>query len=84
MSSFTDGPSERKVQLTGGTTYTVSLPKEWADEHDVSVGTRLHIYPHCDRSLVVRSVRNGSNRLGRDGCEPPSTTITSSNYSPWV
>jgi phosphate uptake regulator len=65
MSSSTDGPSERKVQLTGGSTYTVSLPKAWAEANGVSVGTRLSLYPHRDRSLVVRPVDDGGESLGR-------------------
>ena len=65
MSSFIDGPSERKVQLTGGSTYTVSLPKEWADDNDVAVGTRLYLYPHRDRSLVVRPVDDDGDYLER-------------------
>jgi phosphate uptake regulator len=28
----------RKVQVTGGNTYTISIPKEWADEHGVTAG----------------------------------------------
>lgn len=31
----------RKVQLTGGSTYTVSLPKDWANRNDVDVGAEL-------------------------------------------
>lgn len=65
MSSFTDGPSERKVQLTGGSTYTVSIPKGWAEANGVEVGTRLSIYPHRDRSLVVRPVDDDGDGLGR-------------------
>lgn len=65
MNSSTDGPSERKVQLTGGSTYTVSLPKGWANEHGVDVGTRLYLYPHRDRSLVVRPVDGDGGGLGR-------------------
>jgi len=66
MRSSTDGPTERKVQLTGGSTYTVSLPKAWADENDVAVGTRLHLYPHRERSLVVRPVDEDGRGLGRE------------------
>lgn len=65
MNSFTDGSTERKVQLTGGTTYTVSLPKNWADENDVNVGTRLSLYPHRDRSLVVRPAADDGDGLGQ-------------------
>lgn len=28
----------RKVQVTGGKTYTISIPKKWADEHGVTAG----------------------------------------------
>lgn len=65
MHSSTDGPTERKVQLTGGSTYTVSLPKGWAEDNDVAVGTRLSLYPHRDRSLVVRPVDDDGEYLGR-------------------
>jgi phosphate uptake regulator len=42
----------RKVQVTGGSTYTVSLPKTWATENEVSSGTTVEIYAE-DESLVV-------------------------------
>lgn len=65
MSEPAHGPTERKVQLTGGSSYTVSLPKAWAEHHDVGVGTRLTLYPHRDRSLVVRPVEDDAG-LGRE------------------
>ena len=45
----------RKVQLAGGSTYTVSLPKQWASEHHIEAGDQLCLYPHRDGSLEVRS-----------------------------
>ena len=45
----------RKVQLAGGSTYTVSLPKRWAAEHDIEAGRRLCLYPNDDGSLVVQA-----------------------------
>jgi phosphate uptake regulator len=45
----------RKIQLTGGSTYTVSLPKEWACAHDLEAGTQVDLFPHIDGSLVVRA-----------------------------
>lgn len=45
----------RKVQLAGGSTYTVSLPKRWADEHGIEAGRKLHLYPDGDASLIVRA-----------------------------
>ncbi|TYT62689.1 phosphate uptake regulator PhoU [Natrialba swarupiae] len=43
----------RKVQVTGGSTYTVSLPKTWATENDVSSGTTVEIYTEDDTLLVT-------------------------------
>ena len=45
----------RKVQLTGGSTYTISLPKQWAEEHSIEAGRRLYLHPNGDASLVVRA-----------------------------
>ncbi|WP_336337178.1 PhoU domain-containing protein [Haloarcula brevis] len=42
----------RKVQLTGGSTYTVSLPKEWATENDVASGSIVEFYAEDDLLLV--------------------------------
>jgi phosphate uptake regulator len=43
----------RKVQLSGGTTYTVSLPKSWATEHGIASGSELTLHPNDDGSLLV-------------------------------
>lgn len=52
----------RKLQEVGGGTYTVSIPKEWADEHQFEAGRRVHLYTHADGSIVVRSgERDGGN-----------------------
>jgi phosphate uptake regulator len=45
----------RKIQLTGGSTYTVSLPKEWASDHEIEAGTQVDLFPHIDGSLVLRA-----------------------------
>jgi phosphate uptake regulator len=42
----------RKVQVTGGSTFTVSLPKEWARENDVGAGDRVEFFSG-DGSLVM-------------------------------
>lgn len=44
----------RKVQLAGTSTFTVSLPKDWATEQGLEPGTLVHLYPHLDGSLVLR------------------------------
>jgi phosphate uptake regulator len=43
----------RKVQVTGGSTYTVSLPKEWATENDVSSGTNVEFHSEQDLLLLT-------------------------------
>jgi phosphate uptake regulator len=45
----------RKVQLAGGSTYTVSLPKQWAEEHGIEAGRQLYLAPNGDASLIVRA-----------------------------
>jgi phosphate uptake regulator len=41
----------RKVQVTGGSTYTVSLPKDWATDNDVSAGSVVEF--HDEEDLLV-------------------------------
>ena len=43
----------RKVQVTGGSTYTVSLPKTWATENGVSAGSVVEFYPEDDALLLT-------------------------------
>jgi len=65
----------RKLQQVGGGTYTVSIPKEWADEHALEAGMELHLYSHADGSIVVRTTeRDGGDlaavTVGVDGDRP--------------
>ncbi|MFW6448586.1 MAG: PhoU domain-containing protein [Halobacteriota archaeon] len=43
----------RKVQLTGGSTFTVSLPKGWAERNGVGAGTELGFLDAGDRLTVT-------------------------------
>jgi phosphate uptake regulator len=43
----------RKVQVTGGSTYTVSIPKEWATENGVSAGSEVEFYPEGDSLFLT-------------------------------
>ena len=43
----------RKVQVTGGSTYTVSLPKDWATENGVSGGSVVEFHPEEDALLLT-------------------------------
>jgi len=66
MTRTTDdgGPIERKVQVTGGSTYTVSIPKAWATARDIASGSPVHLYPFDDR-LVVAEADDGGARCAR-------------------
>jgi phosphate uptake regulator len=43
----------RKVQVTGGSTYTVSIPKDWATDNDVSAGSKVAFYPEGDSLFMT-------------------------------
>ncbi|QZX98506.1 phosphate uptake regulator PhoU [Halobaculum rubrum] len=43
----------RKVQVTGGSTYTVSIPKEWATDNGVSAGTEVEFHPEGDSLFLT-------------------------------
>jgi len=45
----------RKVQLSGGTTYTISLPKRWAQEHRIDAGSVLALHPNGDGSILIET-----------------------------
>jgi phosphate uptake regulator len=50
---------ERKVQLTGGSTYTVSLPKEWAGAQGIEPGTAVTLHIKGDQLVMTRGQQNG-------------------------
>ncbi|ACV11097.1 phosphate uptake regulator, PhoU [Halorhabdus utahensis DSM 12940] len=50
----------RKVQVTGGSTYTVSLPKEWATENDVSAGSVVEF--HSEEDMLLLSPQDDRER----------------------
>ncbi|MFB6143422.1 MAG: PhoU domain-containing protein, partial [Halorientalis sp.] len=43
----------RKVQVTGGSTYTVSLPKDWATANDVSAGSVVEFHAEGESLLLT-------------------------------
>jgi len=52
----------RKVQVTGGSTYTVSLPKEWATENDVSAGRVVEFHSEDDLLLMTPQNEEGHTK----------------------
>jgi len=51
----------RKVQVTGGSTYTVSIPKKWATANDVSAGSIVEF--HSEQDLLLLSPRSKEDRV---------------------
>lgn len=51
----------RKAQLTGGSTFTVSLPKEWARANDLEAGTVLSLLGREDGSLIIEPETSGDS-----------------------
>lgn len=45
----------RKIQCVGGGTYTVSLPKEWAESQDIAAGDTINLHTHIDGVLVIQA-----------------------------
>jgi phosphate uptake regulator len=43
----------RKVQVTGGSTFTVSIPKDWARDNDVAAGDRVEFHPDDETLLLT-------------------------------
>jgi phosphate uptake regulator len=54
----------RKVQVTGGSTFTVSIPKEWATDNGVNAGSEVEFYPDGD-SLFMTPLRDDERTEGR-------------------
>src|SRR5438128_10871384 len=55
----------RKLQMTGGASYTVSLPKDWVKEQGLKVGDVVAIMPRSDSSLTLiphEKIPTGKNR----------------------
>lgn len=62
----------RKVQLTGGSTFTVSIPKEWAREHEITAGEEVAFHPDNGSLLMTPVSTSGPTRgvmdiAGREG-----------------
>ncbi len=65
----------RKVQITGGATYIISLPKSWAMEKNLSPGDSLTLAPRSDGTIVISSERDfekkvNTKQLDLNGYDP--------------
>lgn len=57
-----DEPIVRKVQLAGGSTFTVSLPKGWARSQSLEPGSKLRLYALEDRVVVAPESHRPTDR----------------------
>ena len=55
----------RKVQVIGGSTFTVSLPKKWAVEQKLKHGDNMYLWPQLDGSMVLRTEGSREAEPGR-------------------
>ena len=46
-------PDVRRIQKTGRNTFIVSLPKKWADRHNVKAGTLAYVTENDDGALRI-------------------------------
>jgi phosphate uptake regulator len=71
----------RKVQVTGGSTYTVSLPKEWATDNGIRGGSVVEFHPEEDALLLTpqreeEKVEGNLDITGLDGDELMRAVVT--------
>jgi phosphate transport system protein len=62
----------RKVQLTGGSTFTISIPKGWARDHDIGAGDEVVFHPDNGSLLLTPASTDEPTRgqldiSGREG-----------------
>ncbi|TFG03784.1 MAG: phosphate uptake regulator PhoU [Promethearchaeota archaeon] len=53
----------RKVQQTGGSSYIVSLPKEWIDRHGIQAKDTIGILPQPDGNLMITPYINSQQYI---------------------
>ncbi|PNW26711.1 UNVERIFIED_CONTAM: histidine kinase [Euhalothece sp. KZN 001] len=58
----------RKVQVTGGSTFTVSIPKQWATAHGVEAGSEIEFYTEGESLSLTpaRTTEEAEGSLGID------------------
>jgi phosphate uptake regulator len=54
---------KRKIQLTGGSTFTISLPIKWAREVGVRQGDELSLIQRGDNSLVLTPLKEKEEQI---------------------
>mgnify|MGYP000625061538 CR=1 FL=1 len=52
----------RKIQFVGGSTYTISLPKEWIKKNNLKERTPVTLYENNDRTLIISPQVNNNEK----------------------
>jgi phosphate uptake regulator len=63
--------SERSVQLVGGSTYIVSLPKDWAQRHKIGARSKVLVVETPSGSLVISPVLKKPRKIEIDVKDDP-------------
>ena len=66
---------ERTVQLTGGSTYTVSLPKEWAQGQQIEPGVAVALHPRGERLVVTSKETDGVRQVRMSAADHDADTL---------
>ena len=53
----------RKIQLVAGTTYTVSLPKEWVKKNHLKEKNEIALYEKNDETLVISAQLSENEKM---------------------
>jgi phosphate uptake regulator len=53
LQSLEDTKQTRRIQISGGSTYTISLPKKWIDELGIKNGDNMTIVKNANRSMTL-------------------------------
>jgi phosphate uptake regulator len=53
LQSLEDTKQTRRIQISGGSTYTISLPKKWIDELGIKNGDNMTIIKNANRSMTI-------------------------------
>ncbi|HII03604.1 MAG TPA: AbrB/MazE/SpoVT family DNA-binding domain-containing protein, partial [Candidatus Nitrosotenuis sp.] len=50
-----DTKQTRRIQISGGSTYTISLPKKWVDELGIKNGDNMTVIKNSNKSMTLFS-----------------------------
>ena len=75
MTDTPDDSVERNLQLTGNTTFTISLPKRWAIDQGLEAGDSMHLYPYRDRVVMAPGSLESTDRRAHINASSLDATV---------